>query len=131
MSVSSATTLAHKHTHHHAHTRGGRRKSSHLHRTASHVGVTASALALTTTEAPKLERGDSGASRASDDVSVTSAPARLNKGKRPTVGVRRKSQVHLVDHSVSRLSDVGIALTGRRNARRETREAIPTCPASG
>jgi hypothetical protein len=108
MSVSSATTLAHKHTHHTHHSRG--RRKSGIHRTTSHVGVhsTASALALTTTtaaEAPRLERGDSGASKASDDVSITSAPARLNKGKhaRPGVGGRRKSQVHLVDHSVGPL----------------------------
>ncbi|KAJ9104289.1 hypothetical protein QFC20_004571 [Naganishia adeliensis] len=105
MSVSSATTLAHKHTHHTHHARGAGRRKSGIHRTSSHVGVhsTASTLALTTTtEAPRLEREDSGASKASDDVSITSAPARLNKGKhaRPAVGGRRKNQVHLVDHSV-------------------------------
>lgn len=93
-----------------------RRKSAHthtqpLHRTSSHgiIHSTASALALTS-QRTGMERQDSGASRASDEVSVTSAPAagraRIKSGHghhvaRPGgVAPRRKSQVHLADHAV-------------------------------
>ncbi|KAJ9115907.1 hypothetical protein QFC22_005050 [Naganishia vaughanmartiniae] len=111
MSVTSATATRHTHTHTHTHShphphRTARRRSAvNLHRTPSHTGTALAGLAALTLSRPSnggdgMERQDSRSSKASDEVSIVSAPARTRGGSRPGVGGRRKSQVHLAagDH---------------------------------
>ncbi|GHJ90116.1 hypothetical protein NliqN6_6518 [Naganishia liquefaciens] len=159
----SLTTHSHPHPHpqprqHTTHRTGPPRRKSglNLHRTSSHGGIhaTASALALTTNQnqsqvVPRMERQDSGASKASDEVSVTSAPgtgaaAGRTRGKhvhgmhhvaRPGgVGPRRKSQVHIGDHarrgsrnsrSDTNLSRLGLTSLARANSRTHLAKGEP------
>ncbi|KAJ9107697.1 hypothetical protein QFC21_001157 [Naganishia friedmannii] len=146
MSVTSATTTRHTHTHPHPHPhRTARRRSAvNLYRTPSHPGTALAGLAALTLSRPSngddgMERQDSRSSKASDEVSVVSAPARTRGGSRPGVGSRRKSQVHLAagDHkqrtfrssrSDTNLSRLGLTALARAPSRTNVQHAAEAEP---